>query len=281
MKSSNVVITTVLAGLLSAPCAQAVPNIAVNGIVGAELAPPAGSSQSDSETGEPLVRTVVAVADEQPGDWKYSAVVDITIPKLAIFASVDNTGGGDLLGEFGGEIALLRVNSSLTDTISIVAPSADPYRVTANLEVHGIYTLAGSSGTVVALLDMNPSSPNLSSKTVSKNYTGNGATGDISTPVDVLTVSFDFVGDATFDISSRLFFFVNTIDANANISADFSNTAIINLTVTTLAGAPIPDVVISSSSGNFGTAAPVPVPAALPLLLSALVAGGWRARRRA
>ena len=128
---------------------------------------------------------------------------------------------------------------------------------------------------------MNPSSPNLSSKTVSKNYTGNGATGDISTPVDVLTVSFDFVGDATFDISSRLFFFVNTIDANANISADFSNTAIINLTVTTLAGAPIPDVVISSSSGNFGTAAPVPVPAALPLLLSALVAGGWRARRRA
>ena len=68
MKSSNVVITTVLAGLLSAPCVQAVPNIAVNNIVGAELAPPAGSSRGDSKTGGPLVRTVVAVADEQPGN---------------------------------------------------------------------------------------------------------------------------------------------------------------------------------------------------------------------
>ena len=94
-----------------------------------------------------------------------------------------------------------------------------------------------------------------------------------------MSISFEFVGDVTFDIASQLFFFVNSIDADANISVDFSNTAIINLAVTTLGGATIPNVVITSSSGLFATA--VPLPAALPLLLSALVAGGWRARRRA
>ena len=280
MQSSKLIITALLAGLTLAPCVQAVPNIEVNGFVSAELAPPSGSFKSDSESGAPLARTAVAIADELPGSWKYAAVSDITVPKLAIFASVDNSAGGALLGPGGGEGSLMRVNSTLTDTITITAPSADPYLVTANLEVHGVYALEGSSGTVTAVLQMDPTNPNQLGRSAFKSYFGNGKTGDLTTPIDVLSIpAFEFIGDVTFDISSQLFFFVNSIDANANITADFSNTAIINLAVTTLGGAPIPNVVITSSSGLFATA--VPVPAALPLLLSALVAGGWRARRRA
>ena len=52
MQSSNLIIVTLLAGLVLAPCVQALPNIAVNGLVSAELAPPSGSSKSDSESGE-------------------------------------------------------------------------------------------------------------------------------------------------------------------------------------------------------------------------------------
>ncbi len=282
MKSSHLVIAALLASLAVAPCAQAVPNIEVNGSVSAALAPPSGSAKSDSESGEPLIRTAVTIADELVGSWKYSAVSDINVPKLAIYAGVDNSGGGALSGEFDGELPLMLVNSTLTDTITITAPSADPYRITASLEIHGVYQLAGSDGRVTAQFGMDPTSPNRLAKNEFISYGGNGQTGDINSPIDILTVSYDFVGDVTFDISSQLFFSVHTIDAGANIVADFSNTAIINLAITTLGGAPIPNVVITSASGNFGTAAPIPVPAALPLLLSALVAcGAWRTRRRA
>ena len=281
MKSMNRVIVACIASFALAPYVQAAPLIKVNGTVSAALAPPAGANKTDFESGVPLARTAVSIADELTGSWKYSAVSDITVPKLAIFASVNNTSGGAQVGDFGGELPLMLVNSTLTDTISVTAPSADPYRITASLEIHGVYELAGSDGAVTALFNMDPTSPNQLGKDAFIGYDGNGQTGNNTTPIDVLTISYDFLGDVTFDISSRLFFSLHRIDAGANIIADFSNTAIINLAVTTLGGAPIPNVVITSSSGNFGTAAPVPVPAALPLLLSALVAGSWSARRRA
>ncbi|MBK6659939.1 MAG: PEP-CTERM sorting domain-containing protein [Proteobacteria bacterium] len=61
--------------------------------------------------------------------------------------------------------------------------------------------------------------------------------------------------------------------------ADFSHTAIINIIVTTLAGDVIPDVVIESTSGNFGTT-PVPVPPSLAMLGSALALLARLRRRR-
>jgi hypothetical protein len=281
MNSMNRVAVAFIAALAVVPCVSAAPIIKVNASVSEALAPPGGVSDTEIESGEPLPGTSVSIARALPGSWQYSAVSDITVPKLAIFAGVDNTSGGAQVGEFGGELPLMLVNSTLTDTISVTAPSADPYRITASLEIHGIYQLAGSDGAVTALFSMDPISPNQLGRTAFIGYDGNGQTGDNSTPTDVLTISYDFVGDVTFEISSLLFFALHRIDAGANIVADFSNTAIIDLAVTTLGGAPIPNVVITSSSGNFGTAAPVPVPAALPLLLSALVACGWRAKRRA
>ena len=271
MTTLRLVIGILLASLVLAPGAQAAPEIAVNGLVGPELAPPTGANSSDAETGAPLARTAVSVADQLAGVWQYSAVADITVPKLAIYAAVNNSGGDALTGAFGGELALMRVNSTLGDTLTIAAPSADPYLVTAVLDIHGIYQLDGSTGTVVAALMLDP--VDQLSNWQFKTYTGNGVALD-----DQLSISFQFVGDATFDLLSQLFFFVNHIDAGTSIVADFSNTAIINLSVTTLSGAPLPDVVVTSSSGNFGSA-PVPVPATLPLLISAVVAIGWRGRR--
>ena len=86
-----------------------------------------------------------------------------------------------------------------------------------------------------------------------------------------MPITFEFTGDAEFDLISSLLFFVTHVDAGATVLADFSRTAIINLTVTTLTGDLTADVVIASASGNFGSAA-VPVPGWLPLLASALVA---------
>ena len=272
MTTLRLVICVLLASLALAPCAQAAPDIAVNGLVGPELAPPTGSNASDAESGAPLARAAVSVTDQLAGVWQYSAVSDITVPKLAIYAAVNNSAGDALTGAFGGELALMRVNSTLSDTLTIVPPSADPYLVTAVLDIHGVYQLDGSTGTVVALLTLDP--VNQLSNSKSKTYTGNGVALD-----DQLSISFQFVGDATFDLSSQLFFFVNHIDAGTSIVADFSNTAIINLSVTTLGGAPLPNVVVTSSSGNFGSA-PVPLPATLPLLVSALVILGWKERRR-
>lgn len=272
MKQVNRAILFTVCTLL-APLAQAEPNITVNGFVSAELAPPSGSGKSDAESGAPLGRDAVFVADELPGAWKYSALADISVPKLAILGSLDNSAGGAMTGAFGGEIPLMRVNASLRDTISITAPSSDPYLVSAELVVDGVLQVDGSNGTVIAQFDVLP--VNKLSTSVFRTYDTSGTVVD-----DHLVASYQFSGDAVFDLRSSLFFFVNQVDAGASVLADFSNTAIVHIVVTTLGGDPIEGVQLNSESGSFGVA-PVPVPAALPLLLSGLAAVGWRARRRA
>ena len=248
-------------------------SITVNGLVTAELAPPAGSFRTDTESGAPLARTAVAVADEVTGVWRYNALADITVPKLAILGSIDNSAGAALFGPFGGEVPLMRVNASLSDTINITAPSLDRYVVTVELEIDGVLQVSGSDGVVNAEITISP----VDRLSASQFRTYNS---DVTVVDDKLPISFQFTGDAEFDLISSLFFFVTHVDAGATVLADFSRTAIINLTVTTLTGDPIPDVVVTSASGNFGTAV-VPVPGPLPLLVSALVALAWQARRGA
>ena len=272
MKVTQFVVCVLLAAMALAPRAHAVAAITANGFASPVIAPPLGSDQSDAESGSPLVRTVVSVADSLPGRWAYSASADITVPKLAILGSLDNSGGGPLTGEFGGEIALMLANASLGDTITITAPSSDPYLVTAELEIRGDLQVDGSNGTVIARIDIDPVNQLAQSRFRSFNTNQIGINEN-------LPITFQFIGDATFDLTSRLSFFVNFVDAGATVLADFSNSAIINLTVTNLSGTVLPNVVIQSQSGSFGTA-PVPVPASLPLLLAALTAVGWAARRR-
>ncbi len=272
VKISNVVFASVVAVLALVHEAGAVPSISVNGNVGAELAPPAGSVLSDSESGSPLARNAVSVADSLSGVWQYSALADIAVPKLAILGAIDNSSGGDLIGRFGGEIPLMRVNASLRDTIKIIAPSPDPYTVTAELVIDGSLAVSGSDGRVNVLLTMSP--VDKLSNTQFRTYSS-----DDPAVNDILPIGYEFSGDAEFDLISQLFFFVSRVDAGANIEADFSNTAIINLIVKSKAGEIIPNVVIESDSGLFDTATPVPVPASLPLLLAGVLAIARQRRR--
>ncbi|MGE3772903.1 MAG: hypothetical protein AB7I32_08240 [Gammaproteobacteria bacterium] len=253
--------------VLFSAIAQAVPSIEVNGRASAALAPPAPSAQSDFEEGAPLARTTVSIGDEAPGAWRYFALSDITTPKLQVFGSLDN-GAGATLGD--GEIALLASNATLRDTITIAAPSSDPYLVTAEMVIDGVLQGAGSNARVNALLTISPTGA--LSQTQSKSYSG-----DVTVVDDVLPITQQFVGNAEFELSSSLFFFVSRVDAGVEVLGDFSHTAIINLTVTTLGGDPIENVTITSESGQFGVA-PIPVPSALPLMLGGLA--GLALRRR-
>ncbi len=236
---------------------QAAPSIIVNGRAGPELASPAPSSQSDEEAGTPLARTSVSVADEAPSEWRYFALSDITTPKLQVFGSLDN-GSADPIGNF--EIALLAANATLSDTITIAAPSQEPYLVTAEMVIDGVLQGSGSNAMVNALLTISP--VGALSQTQSRSYTG-----DVTVVDDVLPITQQFVGNAEFELSSALFFFVSRVEAGVSVLGDFSHTAIINLTVTTLGGDPIDDVIVTSGSGSFGVA-PVPLPATLPLMLA-------------
>lgn len=256
--------------ILSTVAAHAVPTLTVNGRASNVLAPPAPSTQSDTETGSPLARTVLSVADEAPGAWRYLALSDITTPKLQVFGSLDNS-AGPALGD--GEVALLSANATLRDTLTLTVPTPDPYLVTADMIIDGVLQGAGSNARVNALLTISP--VGALSQTENSSYTGNTTvTGD------TLSITRQFVGDAEFDLSSSLFFFVTLVDAGASVMADFSHTAIINLSVTTLGGDPIENVVLNSGSGNFGVT-PVPLPASLPLLVGAVVGLTARVRRRA
>lgn len=247
--------------------AQAIPTITANGRASGALAPPAPSTQTDEETGAPLARTTVSVADEAPGSWRYFALSDITTPRLQVFGSLDNSGGGNL-GD--GEISLLLANASLQDTITITAPSSDPYRVTAEMIIDGVLQGDGSNATVLALLTIRP----VGSLSVSESQS---FTGDVTVVDEILPVAQSFTGDAEFDIESSLFFFVSRVNAGVEVLGDFSNTAIINLNVTTLGGDPIENVTITSESGQFGVA-PIPVPPALPLMLGGLAILALRRR---
>ncbi len=54
------------------------------------------------------------------------------------------------------------------------------------------------------------------------------------------TNTYQLIGESTINITSQLFFSVAALDAGSTATADFSNTAIVVLTLTTLGGEPIP-----------------------------------------
>lgn len=239
--------------------------IEARGFAGPALDPPSGSAQEDTETGSPLPRTQVAVADEGTGPvWRYAALADIATPKLQALAAIDNSAGPTLVGEFGGELPLLRASASLSDRISIVAPSADPYLVEATLVVDGVISGLQPDDFAFVNVQLRVDPVDKLNKTETALFDENVTLNDFALPI-----SFQFSGDAEFDLDSSLFVSVFRASAGSNILIDFSNTAIITLAVTTLAGEPIENVVVTSESGNFGVT-PVPLPATLPLMLSGL-----------
>ena len=84
---------------------------------------PCGFVQERHGIRRPLARTTLAVADEVPGVWRYNALADVAVLKLAILGSIDNSVGVALVGPRGGQVPLMRVNASLSDTTSCLSLS--------------------------------------------------------------------------------------------------------------------------------------------------------------
>jgi hypothetical protein len=79
VKISNFVFVSLLVVLALVQEAEAVPPISVNGNVTAELAPPKGSVLSDDETGSPLIREVVSVAERRPKGRDGNVISNVVI----------------------------------------------------------------------------------------------------------------------------------------------------------------------------------------------------------
>lgn len=239
--------------------------INASGEAGPALVPPDGSAQTDTETGSPLARTQVAVSDGGSGPtWDYAALADITTPRLQARVAIDNSTGGPLSGKFGGELPLLSARASLSDRLFIDAVNEDPYLFNANLVVDGIISGVQPDDSVLVNVSLMVDPVDQLNKTVNLIRSGNDTIVDF-----VLPISFRFQGDAEFDLASSLAVSIRRAAAGSNIVLDFSNTAIIAYSITTLDGTPIEDFAVTSESGNFGVT-PVPLPATLPLMLSGL-----------
>ncbi|MDA0821451.1 MAG: hypothetical protein O3C28_03395 [Proteobacteria bacterium] len=254
--------------------AYAVPEMRVSGRVDANGDFAFESNMSDIENAEPFSRPSISVADQDPGEWEYLSLVDSTVPKLQVFGTITNTSGSQ---QSSIELGLMNVFASLRDTITITPTDLEsPYQATVTMVVDGILDIDGSNSRVSANLNVAPQGL-LSTNDFRRYDTSQTVTNDVLT-----TDTYQLVGESTINITSLLSFFVLSLDAGATATADFSNTAIVMLSITNLNGDPLApeEITVTSESGNFGTA-PVPLPATLPLLLSALLALSWRARVRA
>jgi len=257
-----------LLALAPVASAHAVAVLEVRGSADPDASLPFDFSDVDTEVGDPLTRTSISVS-RSGGTFSYFALADISTPKMQIAGTWHNPGGA--LGNF--ETPLLAASARIGESFSIDVPTPMDYRVTATLSVTGLLDVDGTNGVAQALLIMDPTSPDLLSVSDSGTYATNGAVAD------TLTTSFVFGDDAAFDIRTEIFLSMRNIASETSMSIDFSNTAILSIVIESLGGEPLTEAVLESGSGQFGVA-PVPVPAALPLLASALGLLGWRARRR-
>ncbi|MGD9600618.1 MAG: hypothetical protein AB7O21_21115 [Gammaproteobacteria bacterium] len=254
--------------LIPGASAHAVAVLDVSGRADPDASLPFDFSDVDTEVGDPLTRTSISVS-RSTGTFSYFALADIATPKMQISGTWNNPGGA--LGNF--ETSLLAASARIRESFTIDVPAPVDYRVTATLSVTGLLDVDGTNAVAQALLIMDPTSPDRLSVAVSETYAANGEVDD------TLTTSFVFSDDAAFDIRTEIFLSMRNIDAATAMRIDFSNTAILSIVIESLAGDPLTEVVLESGSGQFGVN-PVPVPAALPLLASALGVLGWRARRR-
>lgn len=269
MKARRCAIAAGAALLFVSTFATAEPLLRARGQASALLAAPAPVTSLQESVGTPLVPASVSVANAAAsGQWSYFALADITTPKMQVFGSLTNTGATPL-GD--GEVSLLSASATLRDTLTIAAPSADPYLVTVDMVIDGVLQGVGSNARVNALLTVTPTG----SLSV---FDSTAYTGDVTVVDDVLSVTRQFSGNAEFDLSSELFFAVSRVNPGVSVIGDFSHTAIIRLSITTLGGDPIENPVVTSQSGSFGVA-PVPLPATLPLMLGGLVGLALRMRR--
>ncbi|MGE0385394.1 MAG: hypothetical protein AB7Q97_11730 [Gammaproteobacteria bacterium] len=260
---SGVLLLATIAGL-AATQAQAVlrddTGIEAIGVVDLDgrLRPsPPLSADTQTETEPPYTRSVVTVADSG-ATFEYFAQADIGNQTLKALGMLENAGTTDLVGD---GLAILQVSAQIRDTLTLHSALPGKQLVTLEMAIDGE-------------LDFAPGIPLLPRVNASMFFgpVGGIQGSDLNTYSvpgaidDVLSVTIEVEGDTDVYLDTFLGFSVFYARPGDVISGRLDNTARLTLNLppgVSLAG---------STSGTFGEIiAPVPLPGALPMLLSALL----------
>ena len=259
----------IAAALLAPAAGSALPLNATVGIEARGLADTDGrllpnpplSSLLEAEVTPPFARSVVAVADGQAGLYSYAASADLGTLALRASGSLTNATGATL---FGQGVPLLQAVAEARDVITLSSASSAPYDVTLQLLVSGVVSTSANS-LIGANSLISLRSAGVLKQTDASSYSASGIVSD------VLTVTITVAGPLVeIELESLLSVTVVAVAAGETVSADLSNTALLNLVL------PAGVTIAGSSSGTFGV--PIPEPA-LPALLEALFGALFRRGR--
>lgn len=221
------------------------------------------STTNEFEISLPYPRSVVSVSDSGTG-FEYSSEADIGNQTLRIFGSLTNTTSADLVGD---GLAIMNVRAQLRDTLTLVSALPGKQLVTLDMAIDGALSYGAGipiKPLVNAQLFFGPVG---AATNDSNSYNLAGAIDD------VLSVTIEVEGTTDVFIDALLSFAVFYARPGETVTGSLDNTARLTLSLptgVTLAG---------STSGTFGEViAPVPVPGALPLLVSALLLPKLRRR---
>jgi hypothetical protein len=213
------------------------------------------SSLVEAEATPPFTRSIVGVADAQAGLFAYAASADLGTLALRASGSLTNSTGSAF---FGQGVPLLQAVAEARDVITLSSASSAPYDITLQLLVSGVITTSANSSIGANSL-ISLSSAGVLKQTDSSLYNAGGVVSD------TLSVTITVAGPLVdIEIASLLSVTVLGVAAGETVSADLSNTALLNLVLP-------PGVTIAgSSSGTFGV--PIPEPALFVLLGAAALA---------
>lgn len=226
------------------------------------------SFETDAEVDLPLDRSIVTVADAQPGLYEYFASADIGNLALKVAGSVTNGGSSEIAGF---EIPMLVATAEVRDVITLSTTRTDSFDVTLELIVDGsIAAGAGSTAFANSLLQFgtDPGANSFDSNIY-----------DVGAISDTLSITRTVSGsEINMDLVAFLSFSVFQVAAGDTVTGELNNTALIRLIV------PQDVTVASSQSGTFGVVIPTPVPEPQTFLVMAagivLLIGAGAGRRR-
>lgn len=260
------------AALVMAPAARALPSGATSGIeargqvdVDAFGPAPALSSLIETEATQPFQRSVVSVADSQPGSFEYFAASDIGNLELKVSGTLTNNTATEY---FGGYVTLLGARADVKDIVTLTTARTDPFDITLQLKVDGSLS-AGPTSEIVA------------NSLITLREVGTLSVSDssfyrtVGTIDDLLSITKTVSGPSVvLEIEALLSTAVWRVAPGDTVSGALSNTAFLSLIL------PSDVTVAASDSGTFGVPIPIPEPATVVLSAVGLLVTAAMVRRR-